>query len=263
MQHKLVLGNWKMNGSAAAIRSWGAALRDAHGEVGSVATGVEIGVLPPFPYLERLAQELDGTGWRTGAQDVSAHAAGAFTGEVSAAMLVELGCAWVLVGHSERRTYHGETDSIAAAKLTAALRAKLRPVLCIGETLAEREADATESILERQLASVLGTLPAADLAGMVIAYEPVWAIGTGRTATPRQAQAVHAFLRRLVVAAVGRLGQSWPILYGGSVRAANAAELFAMPDIDGGLVGGASLDAGEFAAIVRAAASTVAVGPAS
>lgn len=255
MRRKLVLGNWKMNGSREAIRAWCATVHEARAQAGLSTERIAVGVLPPFPFLERLTRELDGTGWRTGAQDLSPHEAGAFTGEVSAAMLAELGCACVLVGHSERRIRHGEIDRLVAAKVAAALRVDLAPVVCIGETLEEREAGVTDRVLERQLAAVLDTNSAADLARIVIAYEPVWAIGTGQTATPEQAQATHAFVRRVVANAATPLGESLPILYGGSVRASNATELFAMPDVDGGLVGGASLDAEEFVAIVRAAES--------
>ena len=253
MRRKLVLGNWKMNGSREAIRGWCATLRKTVGQLGLPMEKPEVGVLPPFPYLERMTHELEGTGWRAGAQDLSSHDAGAFTGEVSGTMLAELGCVWVLVGHSERRIPHGETDVLVGAKLAAALRANLTPVLCVGETLEEREAGVTEHVLERQLAAVLTSNSAADLAHVVLAYEPVWAIGTGRTATPEQAQQVHAFLRGMISAADAALGGLVPILYGGSVKAMNATELFTMPDVDGGLVGGASLDAEEFAAIIRAA----------
>ena len=214
-----------------------------------------LGVMPPYPYLDRMVHELDNTGCQTGAQDLSSHEAGAFTGEVSGTMLAELGCTCVLIGHSERRILHGESDVLVAAKFAAALRASLIPIICVGETLEERNAGVTELVLERQLAAVLGATSGVTLAQAVLAYEPVWAIGTGRTATPQQAQEVHEFLRRRIAATDAAIGESLPILYGGSVKAMNAAELFAMSDVDGGLIGSASLDAEEFAAIIRAAAS--------
>lgn len=248
MRRRLVLGNWKMNGSRASVQTWCAALGTA-----AAGGGPAVGVLPPFPYLHLLAETLADTDWRVGAQDISIHAAGAYTGEVAGAMLVDVGCRWVLVGHSERRTLHAEGDALVATKFGAALKAGLTPVLCVGETLAEREAGVTEDVIARQLGAVLEAYGAAGFARAVVAYEPVWAVGTGRTASPAQAQAVHAFIRARVAAVDGAVAAALPILYGGSVRAANAPELFAMPDIDGGLVGGASLDAAEFVEIVRAA----------
>jgi triosephosphate isomerase len=194
----------------------------------------------PFPYLAQAAERLRGTRIAWGAQNVSEHAQGAYTGEVSAAMLAEFGCRYVIVGHSERRQLYGETDAQVAAKFTAVRSAGMTPILCVGETLAEREAGNTEAVVARQLSPV-------RFADAVLAYEPVWAIGTGRNATPEQAQAVHAFLRQRVPAET-------PILYGGSVKPQNAAEIFAMPDVDGGLVGGASLVAKDFLDIVKAAA---------
>lgn len=215
---------------------------------------LEVGVLPSFPYLDIMARELAATCCRVGAQDLSPHEAGAFTGEVSGAMLAEFGCVWVLVGHSERRTLHGETDALIATKLVAALRAGLKPVLCVGEMLGEREAGITNDVVRHQLTTVLAAIDTPSLARVIVAYEPVWAIGSGRTATPEAVQQVHEFLRSLVSAWDATVGAAMPILYGGSVKAESAADLFAMPDVDGGLVGGASLDALEFAAIVRAAA---------
>jgi triosephosphate isomerase (TIM) len=205
-------------------------------------------VCPPYPYLRQAQEALAGTPIAWGAQDVSEHAAGAYTGEVSAAMLVEFGCRFVLVGHSERRQYYGDTDAAVAAKAAAALGAGLTPIVCVGETLAEREAGSTDAVVLRQLDAVLGVVGAAA-PKLVVAYEPVWAIGTGRTATTEQAQAVHALLRaRLARGGAGDV----PLLYGGSVKADNATALFAMPDIDGGLIGGASLKASEFLAIAGA-----------
>src|SRR5438067_13659329 len=231
---RLVAGNWKMHGSRETIR----ALLDAI-VAGVDAAGAQCAICPPFPYLAQVAERLRGTPVAWGAQNVAEHAQGAFTGEVSAAMLKELGCRYAIVGHSERRQVYGETDAQVAAKFAAARAAGLTPILCVGETLAEREAGKTEEVVARQLGAVA-------FKDGVLAYEPVWAIGTGRNATPEQAQAVHAFLRR-------RLRQDTTILYGGSVKAQNAAAIFAMPDVDGGLIGGASLVAEDFLAILQAA----------
>jgi triosephosphate isomerase len=207
----------------------------------------------PFPYLFQAQQVLTGTrvGW--GAQTLSEHAKGAYTGETSAGMLQEFGCTYVIVGHSERRSLYCEGDDAVAAKFGAAVEAGLVPILCVGETLAQREAGVTQRVVAAQLAAVVERFGAGVLDRAVIAYEPVWAIGTGRTATPEQAQAVHAFLRSRVADKDAALAQRVPILYGGSVKASNAEELFAMIDIDGGLIGGASLVASEFMAICRAA----------
>lgn len=244
-RRKLVLGNWKMNGSLAANESLLQALRR---ELDALQ-GADTGVAVPFPYLGQARQLLQGSAIALAAQDVSVHANGAYTGEVAGAMLTDFGCAYVLVGHSERRSLHGETSDVVAAKAEAALANGITPVVCVGETLAEREAGSTLEVIRAQLAPVLA-LGAAAITRMVIAYEPVWAIGTGRTATPEQAQEVHAAIRR----ALDELGAGQVrVLYGGSVKAANAVSLFAMPDIDGGLVGGASLDAADFAGIVEAA----------
>jgi triosephosphate isomerase (TIM) len=206
-------------------------------------TAVDVAVFPPYPYLEQVMERLAGTTIACGAQNVSEHAHGAYTGEVSAAMLKDLGCRYVIVGHSERRQIHGERDAQVAAKFAAVRAAALTPILCVGETLEEREAGRTEQVVARQLDAILKQ---ADFGEAVLAYEPVWAIGTGRNATPEQAQAVHGFLRARVL-------PETRILYGGSVKAQNAAGIFAMPDVDGGLVGGASLVAQEFIEIVRAA----------
>jgi len=227
----LVAGNWKMHGSRASI----AALLDAlvSENPGSCA------VCAPFPYLAQVAERLRGSAVAWGAQNVSEHAQGAYTGEVSAAMLAEFGCRYVIVGHSERRQLYGEGDALVAAKFAAVRSAGMTPILCVGETLQERDAGKTEAVVGRQLGAV-------DFADAVLAYEPVWAIGTGRNATPEQAQAVHAFLRKKVPSGT-------PILYGGSVKPQNAAAIFAMPDVDGGLMGGASLVAKVFLDIVKAA----------
>ncbi|TSH97161.1 triose-phosphate isomerase [Verticiella sediminum] len=245
LRRKCVLGNWKMNGSLAANASLLEALVAALGKV----QNVDVGVAVPFPYLAQAQQALGGSPVRWGAQDVSAHASGAYTGEVAGPMLVDFGASFVLVGHSERRSLHGETSDVVADKAKAALAAGLTPVVCVGETLAEREAGTTLAVIGEQLAPVLA-LGADAVKRMIVAYEPVWAIGTGRTASPEQAQEVHAAIReRLRQAGAGEV----QVLYGGSVKAANAASLFAMADIDGGLVGGASLDAQDFAGIVAAA----------
>ena len=232
---RLVAGNWKMHGSRASI----AALLDALVK----ESPPNCAVCVPFPYLAQVAERLRGSAIAWGAQNVSEHAQGAYTGEVSAAMLKEFGCRYVLAGHSERRQLYGETDARVAAKFAAAQAAGLTPILCVGETLAQREAGATEEVVARQLQAILEK---ADFAAAVLAYEPVWAIGTGRNATPEQVQAVHAFLRKSV-------SPETRILYGGSVKAQNAAAIFAMPDVDGGLIGGASLVAKEFIEIARAA----------
>lgn len=235
---RLVAGNWKMHGSRASIQ----ALLDALLQ-GLPKSPVRCAVCVPFPYLAQVAERLRGSALAWGAQNVSEHAQGAYTGEVSAAMLAEFGCRYVLVGHSERRQLYGETDAQAAAKFAAVRGAGMTPILCVGETLQERDAGKTEAVVARQLAAVSERN---SLENAVVAYEPVWAIGTGRNATPEQAQAVHAFLRK-------KVPSETPILYGGSVKPQNAAAIFAMPDVDGGLIGGASLVAGDFLDIVKAA----------
>jgi triosephosphate isomerase len=239
---KLVAGNWKMNGGRASNRRLLEELQE--GIAGLSA--VECAVCVPFPYLGEVAEQLRGSAVPWGAQNVSEHARGAYTGEVSAAMLVEFACRYAIVGHSERRQLFGETDSQVAAKFAAALDAKLTPILCVGETLQERDAGRTEKVVARQLDEVLTTTGIEAFSGAVVAYEPVWAIGTGRTATPEQVQAVHAFIRK-------RIFRGTRILYGGSVKPDNAKAIFAMPDVDGGLIGGASLVAKDFLAILRAA----------
>jgi triosephosphate isomerase len=249
MRRRIVAGNWKLQGDRAFAR----ALLDALAAADAPA-GVERVVLPPFPYLAELARAYAGRGLAFGAQDVSAHASGAYTGEVSAAMLADVGARYVLVGHSERRQYHAEGSALVAEKFVAAQAAGLVPVLCVGETLDEREAGQTEAVIAGQLRPVLDLAGVAAFAGAVVAYEPVWAIGTGRTASPEQAQAVHAFIRGEVAARDATIADSLPLLYGGSVKPDNAASLFAQADVDGGLVGGASLVAGDFLAIAAAAA---------
>jgi triosephosphate isomerase len=241
----LVVGNWKMNGSHAANAELLAGLKAAGPWVAEVA------VCAPFPYLAEVALSLQDGDIVWGAQDCSAQESGAFTGEVSAAMLAEFGCRYVIVGHSERRAMHGESDQLVADKAKAALAHRLTPIVCVGETLAERDAGRTAEVVKRQMSVVVHTL-AHCIPQIVVAYEPVWAIGTGKTASPDEAQAVHALLRAQLKAATEH-AVDMRILYGGSVKADNAAALFGQPDIDGGLIGGASLKAADFAAICRAA----------
>ncbi len=246
MRRKLVVGNWKMHGSRPANAELLAALLAAR------PFGADVAVCVPFVYLNETAATLAGSDLRWGAQDCSSHDQGAYTGEVSAAMLAECGCRYALVGHSERRAHHGEDDALVASKAQALLARGVTPIVCVGESLAQREAGETEAVVKRQLSAVIHQL-AHCASEIVVAYEPVWAIGTGRTASPEQAQAVHHVLRAQLHAATGH-GDGMKILYGGSVKADNAATLFAQADIDGGLIGGASLKAAEFIAICRAAA---------
>jgi triosephosphate isomerase len=250
MAHKLIVGNWKMHGSLAENAVLLQGLLS-----GAVSATAHLAVCAPFPYLPQAAQLLQGTAIAWGAQDCSAHARGAYTGEVSAAMLADLGCRYVIVGHSERRQYHAESDALVARKAAAAIRHGLTPIVCLGETLAERERGQTHAVVSRQLQAVIEVL-GADCGRMAIAYEPVWAIGTGRVASPVQAQEVHAAIRAQLASRLTLdVAAAVQLLYGGSMKAANAAELLACRDIDGGLVGGASLVADEFLAI----ASSVAV----
>ena len=249
MRKRLVAGNWKMHGNRAA----NTALLDAVVAGVEGLGDVECAVCAPYPYLVQVADRLRGTALASGAQNVSEHAQGAYTGEVSAAMLADCGCRYVIVGHSERRQLYGESDSQVAAKFAAVRSAGMTPILCLGETLAERDAGKTESTVARQLDAVLSGAGAGAFANAVLAYEPVWAIGTGRNATPEQARDVHAFLRGRIAEQDGGIAGALRILYGGSVKAANAAALFALPEVDGGLIGGASLVATEFLAIARAA----------
>ena len=247
MRKKLVAGNWKMNGSLAENAALLAALRSA-------LEGIEAVVCVPFPYLAQVQSELSGSSIAWGAQNLSEQAKGAFTGEVSASMLLDFGCRYVIVGHSERRSLYGESDALVAKKYQAAQAAGLTPILCVGESLEERESGVTETVVARQLDAVIDMAGVASLDKAVIAYEPVWAIGTGKTASPEQAQAVHAFIRGKIAALDSGVAERLVIQYGGSVKASNAAELMVQPDIDGGLIGGASLIAGEFVAICQAAA---------
>lgn len=248
MRRKLVAGNWKMHGSLAQNEALLNAL------VGGMAQlqGVDCAVCVPFPYLQQAQQKLSGTSVELGAQDAHQLDKGAYTGEVSAAMLHDFGCRYVIVGHSERRALYGESSALVAEKFVAVQKAGMLPILCMGETLEQREAATTEAVVAEQLDAVLKLAGVPSLRNAVLAYEPVWAIGTGKTASPEQAQAVHAFIRQRIAALDGQVAQGLCILYGGSVKGSNAAELFAMADIDGGLIGGASLIAEDFLAICKA-----------
>lgn len=248
MRIPFVAGNWKMHGSLAANLSLLDALR-----AGVAGGKADVAVCVPYPYLAQARSVLGGGAVAWGAQDVSEHVSGAYTGEVSAAMLADFGSTHVIVGHSERRAYYGDSDQIVAAKFLAAQKAGLIPIVCVGETLDEREQDITAQVVTRQLDAVLNAAGASAFARAVIAYEPVWAIGTGRTATPQQAQDVHALIRARISKADANVAQDIRILYGGSVKPSNAKELFGQPDIDGGLIGGASLVAADFLAICAAA----------
>jgi triosephosphate isomerase len=249
MRRKLVIGNWKMYGRLASNRALlEAILAGVRG-----LRGADYAVCVPYPYLAQAQSLLQGSNVAWGAQDISQYEQGAFTGAVAPGMLADFGCSYVLVGHSERRGLFNESNEVVSAKFDAALKAGMKPVLCVGETLAERESGVTEQVVATQLDAVLDRGGAQALSKAVVAYEPVWAIGTGKTAAPSQAQTVHAFIRERVAQHDSQVAQSLCILYGGSVKASNAAELFAMPDIDGGLIGGASLVADEFLAICRAA----------
>jgi triosephosphate isomerase (TIM) len=247
MRRTLVAGNWKMHGSLSENESLLSGIL-----AGMADVKADVAVCAPFPYLAQLQVRLAGSAIAWGAQNMSQHAKGAYTGEVSASMLKDFGCKYVIVGHSERRAIYGESDEIVAEKYAAAQAAGLVPILCVGETLAEREAGITEAVVGRQLDAVLNRAGVASLAKAVVAYEPVWAIGTGKTASPEQAQAVHAFIRGKIRALNGAVAEDLIIQYGGSMKAANARELLGQPDIDGGLIGGAALVADEFLAICRA-----------
>jgi triosephosphate isomerase len=246
----MVAGNWKMHGSRVSNK----ALLDEFESAHEPAWPIEIAVFPPYVYLHDTVRRLKEARIAVGAQDVSAEAGGAFTGQVSATMLKDVGCTHVIVGHSERRRWNHEDDALVARKFAAAQKVGLIPVLCVGETLDEREARMTEAVVARQVDAVIALHGIGGFSAAILAYEPVWAIGTGRTATPQQAQDVHAFLRARIAAHDAKMAGQLRILYGGSVKGGNAAELFAMPDVDGGLVGGASLSADEFRQICAAAA---------
>lgn len=249
MRKKIVAGNWKLHGSRVFARE----LLDAIIAQPAVS-GVEIAILPPLPYLSELTEHYGNSGLVFGSQDHSVNEQGAFTGEVSAQMIVDVGCRYGLVGHSERRHIHEESNELIAHKFAAARKAGLVPIFCVGESLHQREVGQTEWAIEKQINAVLNVCGPKAFADAVLAYEPVWAIGTGKTATPAQAQEVHAFIRSELRAHDAKIADSLPILYGGSVKPANAAELFSQPDVDGGLIGGASLVAQDFLAIISAAA---------
>jgi triosephosphate isomerase (TIM) len=250
MRRPVVAGNWKMHGSRSANE---ALLADLDERI-KPTWPVDVIVFPPYVYLADTVRLLSDGRIDVGAQDVCAEAPGAFTGQVAATMLKDVGCRYVIVGHSERRRLYHEDDAMVARKFASALAAGLIPVLCVGETLEEREAHRTQEVVARQLDAVTAMVGTACFAGAIVAYEPVWAIGTGRTASPEQAQELHAYLRTRIFAQDANIAGKLRILYGGSVKASNARELFSMPDVDGGLVGGASLSADEFLEICSAAA---------
>lgn len=253
MRKPFIAGNWKMHGSKDQVKKLIEGIRkgaDNH-------TDIDIAVLPPFPYIPQVTDLLKHTALKVGAQNLYPGVQGAFTGEVSGSMLKEAGCEYVLIGHSERRSLFHENLSEVAAKFKASLEAGLKPILCVGETRAERELGETEKIIRQQLESIIQSAGIAAFKDAVIAYEPVWAIGTGLTATPKQAEEVHAFIRQLLAQNNVELAKTLCILYGGSMKPENAASLLAMPDIDGGLIGGASLDADSFLAICAAASDKV------
>jgi triosephosphate isomerase len=250
MRRQMVAGNWKMHGSRAANEALLAELEMSL----KPDWPIDIAVFPPYVYLSEAVRILEGGRIGVGAQDVCAESGGAFTGQVCASMLKDVGCSYVIVGHSERRRWYHEDDALVARKFAAVLQSGLTPVLCVGETLEEREGKHTETVIARQLDAVITMHGVGGFERAIVAYEPVWAIGTGRTASPEQAQAVHLFLRDRIHAQDAKIARHLRILYGGSVKAGNAAELFSMPDVDGGLVGGASLSADEFQQICAAAA---------
>lgn len=249
MRRTLIAGNWKMNGSFAANRSL---LSEIVAGL-PVSSDCDVLVCAPAPYLTQCAELLTASLVKWGAQDVSEHAQGAFTGEVSASMLVDCGCRYVIVGHSERRAYHAESNAVVARKTLRALSENLIPIVCVGETLEQRESGQTEEVVAAQLQAVLDVVDVAQITQLVVAYEPVWAIGTGKTATPQMAQDVHAFLRQQIALKDVAAAASVQILYGGSMKPENAKDLLAMADIDGGLIGGAALKSADFLAIAAAA----------
>ena len=249
MRQPLVAGNWKMNGSRASIAELLGGLKAGIGRV----EAAEVAVCAPAVYLPDTQALLDGTPIAWGGQDVSVHASGAYTGEIAGSMLADFGCRFVIIGHSERRAYHGETDEVVAKKFAAARAAGLVPILCVGETLEEREQGVTEQVVGRQIDAVVAHCGIEMVGEGVVAYEPVWAIGTGKTASKEQAQEVHAFIRGRLAAEDQAVAEGMRILYGGSMNPKNAAELMAQPDIDGGLIGGASLKAEDFLAVCSAA----------
>ncbi|MBK8453542.1 MAG: triose-phosphate isomerase [Thiofilum sp.] len=248
MRTSFVAGNWKLNGNQASISAL----------VANINAGLEslnqttVAVCAPCVYVPLVHTLTQNSTLKLGAQNVSNYETGAYTGEVSAPMLKEFGCEYVIIGHSERRALFGESDEICAQKFVRAQQAGLTPIFCVGETLTEREANQTEAVISRQLQALLAIIDVQDLVNSVVAYEPIWAIGTGKTATPEQAQAVHAYIRQMIANLNKSVAEKLQILYGGSVKGSNAAKLFAMPDIDGGLIGGAALNADEFLTICRA-----------
>jgi triosephosphate isomerase len=249
MRQPLVAGNWKMNGSVASVSALLDGIKEGAGKVGNC----EVAVCPPYVFIPTAQSELSGTAISWGGQNLSTEQSGAFTGEVSASMLLDFGCKYVIVGHSERRTLYGEDDALVARKFAVARAAGLKPILCVGETLDEREKGITEEVVARQVDAVIELEGAQALADGVIAYEPVWAIGTGVTATSEQAQEVHAFIRKRIASHDAGVADGLRILYGGSMKPDNAADLMSNADIDGGLIGGASLKAADFLAICEAA----------
>ena len=249
MRQPLVAGNWKMNGSVASVSALLDGIKEGAGKVGNC----EVAVCPPYVFIPTAQSELSGTAISWGGQNLSTEQSGAFTGEVSASMLLDFGCKYVIVGHSERRTLYGEDDALVARKFAVARAAGLKPILCVGETLDEREKGITEEVVARQVDAVIELEGAQALADGVIAYEPVWAIGTGVTATSEQAQEVHAFIRKRIASHDAGVADGLRILYGGSMKPDNAADLMSNTDIDGGLIGGASLKAADFLAICEAA----------
>jgi len=248
MRRQLVAGNWKMNGSLVANAALLAEIK-----AGMALAACDVAVCVPAPYFAQCQAELAGTAIALGSQDVSAHASGAYTGEVAVSMLQDFACRYAIVGHSERRAYHGETDAVVAQKALLALLAGVTPIVCVGETLDQREAGQTDAVVGRQLQAVLDALDAAQVSRIVVAYEPVWAIGSGKTATPQMAQEVHQALRAKLAGKNPAAAPEVKILYGGSMKPDNAVELLAMADIDGGLIGGAALKAADFLAIAAAA----------
>lgn len=253
MRKKLVAGNWKMNGSLVANDALLRGLLNGLQLMPGQASLCDVAVCVPAPYLAQCQQMLLTSQIGLGAQDISAQASGAYTGEVGGAMLNDFGCRYVIVGHSERRAYHGESDALVAQKAVRALACGLTPIVCVGETLAQREAGQTEQVVGTQIDAALAAISPTDVQHIVVAYEPVWAIGTGKTATPAMAQEVHAFLRGRIAAVNADAAAQMAILYGGSMKPDNARELMSMADIDGGLIGGAALKAADFLAIVGAA----------
>lgn len=249
MRQPMVAGNWKMNGSSESVKELMAGIKEGMGSVNNA----EVVVCPPAVYIPRVSGAVDGTSVKVGSQNICDQDSGAFTGEISGAMLKDVGCEYAIIGHSERRSLYGESDELIARRFASARRNGIKPIFCIGETLDERESGITNDVCARQIDAVIALEGVEALADGVIAYEPVWAIGTGKTATPEQAQEVHAFIRGKIAALNADVANGLRILYGGSMNPGNAAELMAQPDIDGGLIGGASLKADDFLSICKAA----------